>query len=231
MQTIDRTYIARIVILILIPLAFGLSCTEVSAPVMEEPKEIMPLGVGNKWTYLSGTFSIPDTTVLEITRQILVTIDSVTYQGSAYKYYVQGAAKPDFEWLYWNGDDGLYRLGGVSSQDSFYVKRLAFKYPAEIGESWFYSNLAYSRVDEQFYTRDTLNIFLIAKEEEFETPAGKFYCYVYKYSRKPADDVFEHWDYYDYFSPGIGLVAFTIRGQSDGRLIDQSVLYDYQIAK
>jgi hypothetical protein len=216
---------------VLVPVLFGITCTQVTAPVTELPKELMPLTVGNKWRYLSGLFNPPDTTIFEITRKMPVTIDSVTYDASAYIYYRQGGTKPEFEWLHWNGADGLYWLGGVSGRDSLFIKKLGFKYPAEVGESWLVPILAYSRSDERFYIRDTLTFHVIATDEEIETPAGKFKCYVYKYSRKPADDVLERWDYYEYYFPGLGPVAFISRGQSDQRLIDRAVLYDYQMRK
>lgn len=231
MKVFNRKSIVKIFAQVTGVALFGLSCTGVNSPVIEEPKEIMPLSAGNRWTYLSGPFSVPDTTILEITRQLPVTIDSVTYQASAYIYYVRGGTKPDFEWLYWHGDDGLYWLGGISAGDTLFNKILGFKYPAVSGTSWSVPIVAYSSFDDRFYIRDTLAFHLISTDEEFETPAGKFKCYVYKYSRKPADDVSEYWDYYNYYSPGLGLVALVVRGQSDNRIVDKSILYDYRIAR
>lgn len=146
-------------------------------------------------------------------------------------YYLQGGTKPEFEWLHWNGDNGLYWLGGISTGDSLFIKTLGYKYPAEVGESWLVPILAYSRYENRFYIRDTLRFHVVATNEEIETPAGKFNCYVYKFSRKPADDVSQSWDYYDYYYPGVGLVGSISRGQSDQRITDKSVLYDYQVRK
>jgi hypothetical protein len=214
---------------VLVPVLFGITCTQVTAPVTELPKELMPLTVGNKWRYLSGLFNPPDTTIFEITRKMPVTIDSVTYDASAYIYYRQGGTKPEFEWLHWNGADGLYWLGGVSGRDSLFIKKLGFKYPAEVGESWLVPILAYSRSDERFYIRDTLTFHVIATDEEIETPAGKFKCYVYKYRRRPAPDVFAYWNYLLYYSPGIGSVAEIIKSETRGDLKDKIILYDFQV--
>jgi hypothetical protein len=208
------------------------SCMEINAPVeqIEIPKELMPLSVGNKWRYLSGHLGSPDTTIFEITREVTVTIASMAHRAFAYTYSLQGSSQTGIQFLLWNGSDGLYWLGGISPRDSLFAKILGYKYPANAGESWLVPIIAYSESNNRFYVRDTLKFELVGTNEEFETPSGKFDCYVYKYSRKPSNDVSERWDYYDYFSPGVGLVGFISRGQSDQRITGRSVLYDYQIS-
>jgi hypothetical protein len=185
----------------------------------------MPLTVGNYWTYLVVlNYGTPDTVIMEITRQISVSHEGETFLAWARTDYPCGSTRPDYEWLFWNGINGLYILGGISAVDTFVINNLELKFPAEIGDSWPVPNVKYSYSDEKFYISDTLNYSLVAKDDELQTPAGNFKCYVYKYSVKPADDVLEYWDYYEYYSIGTGLVGIIVRGQSDDRIIERYLL-------
>jgi hypothetical protein len=229
-ERLGPSHCKRLYVCLSLAALVGLSCTQVNEPVVEVPKELMPLTVGNRWRYLSGLFNPPDTTVLEITRRIPVTIEGVAYEASAYKYYRQGGAVSDVEWLHWNGDDGLYWLGGISDADTLLLKKLGFKYPAEVGESWPVPTMAYSSSDRRFYVRDTLTFHVVSTKEELETPAGKFECFVYRFSRKPAPDVLAYWNYFEYYSPGLGWVAEIVRDPFENdRVKGMTILYDFQI--
>ncbi|MEX1276602.1 MAG: hypothetical protein WD898_02035 [Candidatus Paceibacterota bacterium] len=192
----------------------------------EESGELMPLRVGNHWLYQAWYFSTPDTLKAELTRQVEVTIEGVKYQALAYQVYLPGQPRPPYEWLYWAGPKGLYSLGGIAETDTLLYKKLIFKYPARVGESWPVVGI-YFGFDQRFHFLDTLTYTLVSKNEAIETPAGRFECHLYTYRKKPAEDVFEPWDYYHYFSPGLGKVAYITKGASDGRTIDREYLLGY----
>jgi len=168
---------------------------------------------------------------MEITRQISVTHEGETLLASAMTYYPRGSERPDYEWLLLNGINGLYIVGGISSTDTLVIKNLELKFPAEVGDSWPVPNVRYSLSDERFYISDTLAYSLVAKDEELQTPAGNFKCYVYKYSRKPADDVSAIWDYYFYYASGIGLVGEITRDQFENGAIKERLLLYYYFVK
>ncbi len=211
---------------------FFSNCGSPVEPPQTGAGELMPLQAGNYWIYQIWPFATPDTARAEITRKVSVRIDGVTYEASAFllPYPVNGP-RPPFEWLYWNGPEGLYWLGGVSETDTFLYKTLLFKYPANVGDSWRVRRINYNEFDGKFYFFDTLVFGLVSKDEEIETPAGTFKCYVYKYRRRPADDVAEEWDYYHYYYPEIGRVAYITRGISDNRIIDRMYLISHFVFK
>lgn len=211
-------------------IAFFIGCENNPAEPNDSKDVIMPLDVGNQWTYLSVlNYGTPDTLIMEIRRQIRVSHDGERLPASTWIFYPKGKRRPDFEWLAWNGPNGFYSLGGIAETDTFLVKTLQLKFPAQVGDSWPVLILGYSLSDDQFYVADTLTYSLVAKDEEFETPVGKFKCHVYKYSEKPAEDVLEFWDYYNYYSPGIGLVGLVVKGQFDGRILSKLSLLSYDV--
>lgn len=193
-----------------------------------ESGELMPMQVGSFWVYQAWRPDPPETLKAEITRKVSVSIDGVTYEASAYllPYPVNGP-RPPFEWLYWNGPDGLYWLGGISKTDTLLYKALLFKYPVQGGESWNVIRINYDDANQRFYFFDTLAVSLVSKDEPIETPAGEFKCYVYKYSKRSAFDVYENWDYYHYFTPGIGRAAYIQINSITGRPLDRLYLMEY----
>ncbi len=113
----------------------------------------------------------------------------------------------EFYWLYRNGEVGVYLMGGVAETDTLFTNELDKWYPAEKGQTWEVPQLSFSRENLTFYVSDTLHITLIDDNRKIETPAGTFECYVYKFTVSNGDDVIAKWDYFMYYSPGIGLVA------------------------
>ncbi len=191
-----------------------------------EPNQetLMPLEVGNYWVYQIWPFIQPDTVIEEITRKVPVTIAGVTYEAFAFSqlYPVKGS-RPPLEWLYWNGPCGLYWLGGISPTDTLFYKTLLFKYPAEVGESWKTVRIGYAD-GIGFYFTDTITVSLISKNETITTPAGDFNAYVYSYRKRPSDDVYWPWDYYHYFIPALGRVAYTTRNVGEETLVNRMYL-------
>lgn len=193
-------------------------------------RELMPLQAGNIWYYQVWAFATPFTARAEIARKVPLTIGGVSYDASAYLIpYPTNIEPPPFAWLYWNGPDGLYWLGGISPTDTLLYKTLLFKYPAEVGESWRVIRINYDDYEEKFYFDDTLTVSLVSKNEIIETPAGKFKCHVYSYRKRPADDVSVKWDYYHYYLPGLGRIAYITRSSDDQSIRDRILLSDYKV--
>lgn len=192
--------------------------------------ELMPMEAGNYWIYQTWPFATPDTARAEITRKVSVTIDGVTYEASAFllPYNVKGT-RPPFEWLYWNGPDGLYWLGGIAATDTLLYKSLLFKYPAKVGESWTAIRINYDSVYEKFYFFDTLSVSLVSKNEAIETPGGGFNCYVYSY-RRQLSDIAVPLNYYHYYVPGLGRVAYITRWDDEAAdILDEMYLISHEL--
>lgn len=201
----------------------------------DPPGELMPLTVGNYWAYERSRYydgqvseGLTDSVKAEIVAET-----TVTYAEQAYKvalsngFYAIPYVPSDVNWLSWNGGNGLYLLGGVSSTDTLVYKALHFKYPVQQGDSWQVSWLYYVLESGKFVIEDTETITCIAINEKFETPAGTFRCYVYHFQRRTADDVAAKSDFYEYYAPGVGLVGQEIK--KEGILIRRSMRYDYHL--
>lgn len=145
-------------------------------------------------------------------------------------FYPSNAAQPlDSKWLYWNGNYGLYILGGLASEDTLIDKLLYLKYPVARGDTWIAPHLTYDVLMKRFFVDDTLNYSCVSTNERLGTPAGTFECYVYHYRIRPEEDVLEYWDYYEYYVPGIGKVGTIIRSSLDGSMKYKSLLYQFVV--
>lgn len=202
------------------------SCDTAEPPIWGD---IYPLTPGNKWiykiehpTWIDGNF----------VTEIIGTMD-VTYKGKKYKvakiaYYNEGESIPDYQWLKWKGPDGIYNMGGVSSTDTFIVKELELKYPANVGDKWQVSQISYSRDRLEFYISDTLDFQLFSNNEILETPADTFKCIVYGFIKWPAEDVAIDWTYKYYYNVNIGLVG-NITVNEYGEIKEKYSLKTYTI--
>jgi hypothetical protein len=189
------------------------------AIVFGEPNaDIMPLAVGNQWIYLSTSYAVtvPETTIYEITQQIPIQVKGNTLQAWALRTYFKDVGPNGVLWLRLNGVDGLHDLGGVSPTRSMLTDNLELKYPAHRGDTWQVQNITYSPYDSLFHIKDTLTYSLDTTGVLVQTRAGLFSCFVYKYSEKPDPDILEPWDYYWYYSPGIGMVGGKVLCQFYG---------------
>jgi hypothetical protein len=147
---------------------------------------IMPLKVGNYWTFVdssfddTGVFIEADTSTLSITGK-----KTIAYQGQSYEVYLwtwtsYGA---DHSWLVWNGEDGLYLFGGTSPKGDYVLtKSLSIKYPAETGDEWEEYNVMYSSLDSSFSISDTTVTACSSLDAALASPLGNLSCYTYEYS-------------------------------------------------
>jgi hypothetical protein len=189
--------------------------------------------VGNRWLYHyeRPLSNITDTIKIEVEGSLDLTYDGEQFTGYILDDRPIHAPELPYKWMYTNGDSGVYIGGGVAATDTFAFKDLVFKYPASVGDRWEHRRIAYSWSNEIFYPTDTITFSLIATDEELETPAGIFSCYVYQFTQKiPEDDVLcRLWDYKYYFAPGVGMVGYFAIDQCGYVVKDKLLLMEYHL--
>jgi len=185
--------------------------------------DILPLAVGNYWTYL------PDITTQTVTISITGTID---IQGeTCYKWFAQG---DQVEWYYKNKSDGCWAYGYSGPYQ--YPPDLEYKYPANSGDNWITNWIAVPVPTTM--TCESTNV-------TFESYTG---CYKYHFMLPMKKDNFctnlfkdelkmklsglkttatDGYDIYQYFVPGLGMVGWENYFQ--GTRLYKVVLTDYHL--
>lgn len=228
----------------------------VDRPEGPAPDELFPLEVGNRWLYRSWYFSPSnaDSFAVEITERLTFEHRGETLTAYAESRGLLGEEPLPWQWLYGYGRDGLYLMGGLTATDTLYTKLLERRTPMRVDDGHRFTRLAYGTgwttgpaSEARFYVSDdTLEVRLLAEGHPFETPMGTFDCYVYWYEFLPSDDTNGLWDVFDYFVPGIGMVAQVVQSgrgildpvrvpdtiPADGmdeKLLGAYLLYDYTV--
>ncbi|MCH8838988.1 MAG: hypothetical protein IIA60_14535 [Candidatus Marinimicrobia bacterium] len=202
---------------------------------------LLPIAEGNYWTseqinWGDGQIEegFEDTGKVVIEKMMTIQFEGTEYQVGVRNVHFPVDLKSDLNWLFWNGPDGLYFMGGVSSFDSLTTKVLQLKYPVEVGESWMVPRMVY---DGTFRVADTVAYVCVDTDAPYETPLGTFQCVVYSYSIKPAEDVLDLWHYFAYYAPGVGRVGTLIYSSPEAAypyhsrdifdLSWETILFDY----
>ncbi len=200
---------------------------------------LIPLTVGNYWEYKLETYIYGDTipqiitnyTVQGITKKHYALFECNLYEAIVYDRSLGG---PD-EWLFWQDSTGYYGLGGMSDKDTLINKSLLWEYPVEEGESWKSLILFFNKATQKFEYGDTIKYTCVSTNRKFDTPAGKFSCYVFYYRTDIAPDVSGFYDVYDYVNPEIGIIGqevfITIEEfrETESWLNKKAMLVDYFI--
>lgn len=217
---------------VFVVLLFSAGCdNDGIGPVDIDPGNIWPLKTGNVWYYkVLHPTTFKDTLKMEITGAMTVSFGGQNYTVSKMAFYGLSEGLPEYQWLYWKGSDGVYLMGGVSPTDTFIVKELELKFPANIGDSWQYRSVAYSLNNKKFYISDTLTYSLIGKDVSIETSAGNFKCYVYQFSKRYYDDILAVYDFKYYYTPDVGHIRYTSAPQEHPTdFLDEYVFLNGQI--
>lgn len=212
-------------------LALG-ACDSPGAEPDDRP--LVPLAVGNSWTFASWYLdeSWADTFRVEITGERTVRIDGADRR--AFEQTLHRGGPSPYRWLYGNEPDGLHLYGGVSDTDTLLEGGLYLKYPARKGERYPFKRLAY-HPDLGFYVSHTLTMHVVTTDTTITVGGRPLRCYGYRFRYRPADDVGEQWDVYEYYSPGAGHVAEVIRTYDPivpdvhNTIKQQSTLIDYRV--
>ena len=185
--------------------------------------QILPLSVGNYWTYL------PDITTQTVTISITGTID---IQGeTCYKWFAQG---DQVEWYYKNKSDGCWAYGYSGPYQ--YPPDLEYKYPANSGDTWITNWIAVpvpttmtcesTNVTFESYTGCYKYHFLLPmKKDNFCT--NMFKNELLKKMSGLKTTATDGYDIYQYFVPGIGMVGWENYFQ--GTRLYKVVLTDYHL--
>jgi hypothetical protein len=235
--------LTRIVIMMLIPVCFFFSACRkntvtINSPVIDTTKYILPLSVGNSWQTVRYTYigdkivtGLTDSARTSIIADMMVSVSGEQYMASveAGYYPVESNSPQDLKWLYWNGKDGLYMLGGFSSSDTLIKKVFLLKYPASPGDTWTVPHIVFDSYLNKFVIKDSTNYDCVATNQELSVPCGTFSCYVYHFRMKPASDVVEEWDYYQYHAPQIGLIGTIVKSSIDSTTKFKILLYKYNV--
>lgn len=174
-------------------------------------QKIQPLAIGNYWRYQDNNYSAGTT---DTSRVSIPNSRTITYNGNNYLVYDYQWAGSSSIWYLLNDATGCWIYGTPSSINPEYMA----KYPAVPGDSW---------VSSYWLAPYTTTISVISTNENYSTPAGNFSCYVYHFTLTAAlnsppllnpnssivpgnqNSPLTLYDYYLYFSPGVGYVGYT----------------------
>ncbi|MFA6541038.1 MAG: hypothetical protein WCT99_05490 [Bacteroidota bacterium] len=150
-------------------------------------------------TWREDSFSV------EIKDKKFICVNDTTYESYGYISYPINSIDSNFiYWAYWNGNDGIYRLGLYNNTYNFFHKGLYIKYPLKKGDKW--NDKIVITNGNDFYLFEFINNECLSEMEILSTPAGLLPCYVI-FRREKPEDIGGYYDYYEYYSPNIGLVC------------------------
>ena len=207
-----------------------LDTTDIEEICMEYGEDVLlPSELGNTWEYwIWGDFEdLVDT----VTYSIIDTL-TINYEGIDYHCFIPQWENYSYEakWLYYNGEDGLYLMGGLDDEDTLILPALLCKYPVEVGDSWEYPRIVYlPRI--KFWLKDTMKVECVGKDEEFITSLDTFSTYVYRKSVESGEGLENDVPpdiYYDHYCPGIGIVGNIRQSEEIGiHITGEYKLIDY----
>jgi hypothetical protein len=147
-----------LILICFLPIIFIQCSDPVSSGPVSDP---FSLKLGYKWQYITyeyfyGKERIYDTLTVEITKEIAFSLN-----GKTYTTFVQqkrdGQFLEDYNWLYSNGENGIYQCGGIASGDTLFRRDLRYKYPVNKGDSWSVPLLEYDFADQKKVSRNALH--------------------------------------------------------------------------
>ncbi|MGA9116315.1 MAG: hypothetical protein WB626_06035 [Bacteroidota bacterium] len=170
-------------------------CTKEGNPVdggpFNNPTVIMPLVIGNEWTYASrsldtaGQVTGTDTATFKIVRDTTMGVE---------RWYFIGRDSGAWE-LLTNRSDGLWYTARVSG--GIRTPVLLAKYPAFVNDT--------------FYGLDSVFVTVVSTSTPVTVPAGSFTCYEYREDPPPGGTQVSR-----FFPPGKGFVRDDFRGRTPG---------------
>jgi hypothetical protein len=170
------------VLCLLLLMVLSSGCDEDKTTNPSQVLTIVPLKIGNQWTYeITERDSAGDVTSIA-TSAMAVVRDTMINDERWYDFSANGG--PPMEYFTTNRIDG-YWSGGPSGH-------LQYKYPAQKGDTYMFFGLVVT-VES---TADTVSI-----------PASLFVCYMYRFET-PGGNASSYLDHYA--APGIGLMKAKI---------------------
>lgn len=193
-------------------------CTKDDNPINDNGlsvSSIMPLKVGNSWTFLdslfneNGTFNRVDTSQLKITGKTIISYQDKDIEVYYWDWIDLKNGQPSEIILLCGNDSNGFNIYGGKYLDSIIVlgKFLFLKYPAEVGEEWDYISIYYQS-DRLFTIGDTSKITCISVNEKLKTAKGTISCYTYTNRRTYLTRIE---DIYLYYAENIGYVGYITK--------------------
>ena len=217
-------------------LILNLACNKQDSSTGPGPEgaRLVPLAVGNQWTFTDSTFGTSSVSVDSSFLWITGTA-SIQYQGQTIDVYHwnwldnRTMVPQHWKWLSRNEADGLYLFGGQSAKGIFQLgKSLSQKYPAAVGDSWQSISYLYRGSDSTFRVGDTLTVHCLSTNEQVVTPAGTFAAQVTTYQRTvTSGSTVTVYDVYLYHVPSVGYIGLTEK--QAGKVTYRKLLRAYRI--
>lgn len=201
-----RLFSAILIAILTTALIGGCSDDDVTDPVIPESKTLMPLAVGNSWSYSKMTRLYTDGSI-EIDKSTVEITGDTTHVEDI--WYTTSAGE------YMNKVDGLYIhfyyiLGTYGP--------VVYRYPARAGDT--YTNPALD---------GTSLVTVISLSKAINVPAGQFNCVGYNSIINNADGF---WSTNRYFAPDVGNVlteSWDVRDENDTVLYIREELTRYEL--
>lgn len=167
-----------------------------------------PIGNNDSnWTYINfKSFGIDLDTVkiqptiyqTEISDSIYITLNDTVYPCFVFNN--------GFRIPYYSGQDGIYNLGIFEEGgDTLIHKGMFLPAQIELNKPWIAQFVA--RGPSGFFAIQPIDKRLISLNDTITTSLGEFVCHVIKTRIIEADDYPGYLDFYEYYSPNIGLIA------------------------
>lgn len=181
---------------------------------------LIPLAVGNSWSYVDTVFGNTTGEVLE-TSSLTIRIPNsqiITYKGQQHVVYcvVSPMTSSDSRY-FWNDVEGLFavELKKECQTKDINSNQLLCRYPCAINDTW---TLGECLCDDKPKSNQEKGekIECIATNELITTPAGSFHCIV---TRSSEDNQNSH--LLTYYCPGVGIIAF--KQQKDNGIVSMSI--------
>ncbi len=204
------------------------SCESEAYQDATETDVIIPLAVGNRWTYYYSSGTVEDTLRIGITGTL--TLDTgirdpqTVYLWNWFDFDANQFT--DHKWMRYNAGDGFHTAGGISPSDTLLLDCMHLKYPVSEGERWIYPDIEYDYINEAWIITDTLEAFCTAVDTLVSTPAGEFSCVEVTLCRlglTPGDQYVQRF----YYAPNIGYIGFMLYVM--GEVTASRLLMDYEL--
>lgn len=192
------------------------SCGEDDNDVKQS--SIIPMGVGNEWTFIDSTFNYLSGESETDTSKIQYDY----YEVYGYSGYSQVSIEGLDPISLLNTDDAGNFVEYTFLSDTLVFRTLYYKKNAHKGETWSAKTAFYTDYDYPNVTVFEYDMKCICSDTLIHTPKGDFSCKGYSYSLNNGDDVIV-----TYLSENVGWVLRL--HYEDGHLFTKRILLDYHI--
>lgn len=182
---------------------------------------IMPLAVGNFWSYSDTLFLYGSVSSSKLS---IVGQKTIEYQGESQSVYlwtwdasIDSSLRED--WYYNNESDGLYCYGCKANGVDTLFKTIYSKFPADVGSEYLSSAVYFGG---KYFISENRNIKIVSINKKVATILGDFICYDYQYKDAYLNVI----DLY--YSKGVGYVGSETR-DLNGNLTHSLKLTNYKL--